>query len=81
MANDRLLYSDPTPSDPRINFAPVIKIFSGEGNKDMSQTRPEGNYMESSDELIQRGVQNPTTIPEIPELDFSKPIIIEKSKN
>jgi hypothetical protein len=68
--------------DPRnIIIAPVIKVFSGDGSKDMSQTRQnesEGNYIES-DELQMAPVDAPDSSP--PELDFSKPLIIEKAKN
>ena len=83
--SDRLLYGDYPViprggEDPRINFAPVIKIFSGEGSKDMSQTRPEGNYIES-DEIQNANPVAETPPTELPELDFSKPLIIEKSKN
>ena len=68
--------------DPRnIIIAPVIKVFSGEGSKDMSQTRGDegiNNYNEAADGAPHADQPPP---PEIPELDFSKPLIIEKSKN
>ena len=68
--------------DPRnIIIAPVIKVFSGEGSKDMSQTRGDegiNNYNEAADGATHAD-QPPPPPPEIPELDFSKPLIIEKS--
>ena len=85
--NDRMLYNNNNNlgEDPRINFAPVIKIFSGDGSKDMSHTgRTTEGYVDSEpeSEAEHRLPKREAKTDQEPELlDFSKPIIIEKSKN